>query len=1073
MSGSASRPLADAAARAAIRTNLDVTMMVEAAAGTGKTTILVDRMIGLVRSGRCGVNTLAAITFTVKAASHLRNRFREQLQKALTTSDGQERQRISDALGQIERCFIGTTHAFCARLLRERPIEASVDPEFTEVEASEARVLTNRFYEAFIERAVARGDEHLTRLRTADISIEKMKDSFRTLTGFPDVRMHFDEAPQPDLDGAFMALNSFLDEIKPELPTDLMRVKQDGFEELMRKLLRHRGGRDFDDVRSKLQLLEDANHKSIKPTQRNWSDTADGKLRIKQTGLAYVTLVTGTIAPALIQWREYVHGLVLQFLQPGVVEFAQERRRNGTLTFEDLLLHARDLLRDHATVRRYFQKRFTHLLVDEFQDTDPLQAEVMFYLTGEDVEELRWKELRPRRGSLFVVGDPKQSIYRFRRADISTYLEVRERIVESGGELLQLSTNFRSFPSICSWVNRNFSVMFSPDDVSLSRQAAHVDLHAHRSEGAMAGVFRLETPAQVVGGVAQAEAESLTRWIRDAVHGGTQIETERGTRALRWGDILLVSWGKSNIGRYARALEAAGIPYEVTGGKSFSASEELRTLLPLLRCLLDSEDSISVAAFLRGPLCGIDDQALYEFARAGGRFTVYVKVPEVSDTRLKQAFDLLRSSSSEAQKLPPAAALARLFDRIGVFASASAQLQSGTRGGNLLYALSRARKLSAQGGSLAEVVEQIETLLEPASEIEEMDVDPVRADAVRLMNLHQVKGLEAPVVFLIDPRDIFRHPVESFIDRSGTESIGYFGLFEDSKFSRRAMALPRGWAALESRETSFKLAEEKRALYVAATRAQNMLILGIRRSAWRDEGAWSQYVDRPADSIPMLPEVSAQGQLRFPHTIDFSPVSALLAESYERGRDSSYSVLPITKLVKGNHAELLRSEEGLGRGTSWGRVMHRLLEAILRRPSLDVELYARNLLKDEERDAAEVGDVLQLIAAVRRSPVWSRVLESEERYVEVPFAITVDSAEFGLDGPARTLLHGAIDLVFRESDEWFVVDYKSDSTAGRLESLVEYYKPQVEHYARFWQQLTTQRTSAGLFFVDSGEMVWV
>jgi ATP-dependent helicase/nuclease subunit A len=287
------------------------------------------------------------------------------------------------------------------------------------------------------------------------------------------------------------------------------------------------------------------------------------------------------------------------------------------------------------------------------------------------------------------------------------------------------------------------------------------------------------------------------------------------------------------------------------------------------------------------------------------------------------------------------------------------------------------------------------------------------------------------------------------------------------------IALPAGWSALAQRERSFKDAEKKRSLYVAATRAKNMLVLGIRRGANRLNGAWKDYAVHPSTVLPTFQEQRRQETFAFGVPTDFARAKQEIADQFERARESSYSVLPITKLAKRDHAELLKQEEGLGKGTSWGRVLHRLFEAMLRQPDIDVRLYAKNLLKDEERDAAESGDVLRVIEAVQQSEVWQRVLKSPRRFVEVPFAIVVPSADFALEGPSETLLHGVIDLVFEEAGEWYVVDYKSDSTKGRLEALVDYYKPQVEHYARFWSKLTGAKTHAGLFFVDGPTMKWV
>ena len=263
-------------------------------------------------------------------------------------------------------------------------------------------------------------------------------------------------------------------------------------------------------------------------------------------------------------------------------------------------MRARDLLRDHPHVRLYFQKRFTHLLVDEFQDTDPIQAEVMFYLTGEAVAEKNWRKLVPRPGSLFIVGDPKQSIYRFRRADITTYLQVKERIQNSGGEILRLTSNFRSVPVICQFVNDSFEGSFSGDAVEEGRQADWVGLTPTRMDGIFSGVYSLVTPGQKYDEIAEAEANCLATWIRRAVDSGTEIDDEGVIRPLSWSDFLLVGHTRKRLYWYADALERAGIPCEVTGSKAFCDSEELAELMPLLRVIVDAEDQVSLVAFLRG-----------------------------------------------------------------------------------------------------------------------------------------------------------------------------------------------------------------------------------------------------------------------------------------------------------------------------------------------------------------------------------------------------------------------------------------------------------------------------------------
>lgn len=1051
--------MTDTEARHAIAHDLDVTMMVEAAAGTGKTTSLVTRTVALLRENKCDVTELAAITFTVKAAAQLRERLQAALEK---NPEG-----LEHAIGNLDRAFIGTTHAFCARLLRERPIEAGLDPEFQEVDQVEAALLTAEFWQRWYQTRAAMGAPEIVRAREAGLSPELLRDTFVRLIDFHgDVEIGSEECEKPDLRGAVDSIRTFLRTIEHDLP-DGSAEKQDNFEVMMRMLLRIEASYDLTDPRHQLKFLEAGAHGSRRPTQKNWPD----KKRAKGYEVAYASI--GQNAKAVMtRWREYVHCIAMDVMRGALADYARERRQAAKVTFQDLLIHARNLLRDHPQVRRYFQRRFTHVLVDEFQDTDPLQAEILFYLTGEDVEEQRWTRLVPRRGSLFIVGDPKQSIYRFRRADISTYLAVRARIEETGGRILQLSTNFRSSRAICDYVNSSFPTIFDPASVSEKRQAPHVDLGAHHEGGAIDGVYLLEQQDGKNDDVAVAEAECVARWIRRAVTSGMTISEDGSERAVRWSDVLLVSRTKTRLRHYAEALERANVPFEVTGAQRFAESRWLHAAMPLLRAVVDPDNPVAVVAFLRGELCGAGDDELYAYVRAKGRWSPFAPRPEQTPKAIDEGLTILRDAIDDARELPPAAAIARTFERVGITARAAADAQPGTSAGNTLLALALAREESSRGASYGVVVDRLGELLEQNLDIEEMDVDPSRENAVRLMNLHQVKGLEAAIVFLIDPSDPYHYKPEQHIDRTADASLGWFAIRWKKNRASGDVALPRNWDSYQQREQQFEEAEEKRLLYVAATRAKNLLVVGARRKGGEVVGRWKelgrnvkQALFGSGDDSPDAAPVAAPSQ-------SFAEGMAAIDARRAAAGAASYSVAPITKIAHA-HATIEKAEEGLGRGTSWGRVLHRLFEAMLREPSLDIRFYAESLLKDEERDAAEINDVIDAVTALRSSPLWARVVAADERYAEVPFALEVPARSVGIDFDGKTLLHGAIDLVFREGDTWHIVDYKSDSTTNRLDALVAHYEPQVAHYVRFWGEMTGAKTVGGLFFVDGAREVWV
>jgi ATP-dependent helicase/nuclease subunit A len=158
---------------------------------------------------------------------------------------------------------------------------------------------------------------------------------------------------------------------------------------------------------------------------------------------------------------------------------------------------------------------------------------------------------------------------------------------------------------------------------------------------------------------------------------------------------------------------------------------------------------------------------------------------------------------------------------------------------------------------------------------------------------------------------------------------------------------------------------------------------------------------------------------------------------------------------------------------SWGRVIHRLLEGAMKDPSLDLPLFAANLLAEEGRPAEDRDAAVDLARAVIGSPLWRRALAAKRRFTEVPFALVAPSGELGLTGgPAETLLQGTIDLAFEEESGWTIVDYKSDTVAGNLNELTSFYSPQIELYRRYWERITGRPARAGLFFVQNGEEVW-
>jgi ATP-dependent helicase/nuclease subunit A len=399
-----------------------------------------------------------------------------------------------------------------------------------------------------------------------------------------------------------------------------------------------------------------------------------------------------------------------------------------------------------------------------------------------------------------------------------------------------------------------------------------------------------------------------------------------------------------------------------------------------------------------------------------------------------------------------------------------------------LKAVTAARQLSARGDSFGPIVEQLAAMA-TEGEAEEMSTEPGRRNAVQLLTLHRAKGLEAKVVFLADPKSSWERSASFWVDRSAEPPEGHFLVCrQGGKGQGMEIARPLGWDAKLKHEKAFQDAERDRLLYVAATRAKETLVVSIRkergaRGGTADKGVWHKLAPFIREHLPPIGPATAPGP---PPPLRDIPRDLAAFEELRRKRQLSakvptYGVASVTQVT---HALAAGSPvpfaEGSAGGMSWGRVLHRLLDALMRDDALDVRAYATNLLAEEERPAADLDETVRVAEAVRSSELWRRARAAKRQLVEVPFALTVPSVDLGIGGgPPDTLLQGAIDLLFEEDDGWVIVDYKSDTVDGNLERLVDFYRPQIAHYKRYWERLTRRPSKAALYFIQTDRLEWL
>ncbi len=1109
--------LPDAPQRATITGGLDRNILVEASAGTGKTACLVERMVSLVRKGMCSdVSQMVGITFTRKAAEELKIRFQVGLVKAHSEAlEYREKERLRRALESFERCFVGTIHSFCAHLLRERPVEAGVDPDFAEMDELTESVLRRWAWRKFArqaqEKANTWGDlaPHLDALAAHGISLDQLENAFKTMADFSEIERWpcgTEEMLFPESCGDhFEVIMSFLEKlsrIQKRLPQD---PKSDRFIPLLRKI--HRAGRRLietggftatrPDLVGFLELFESGDPergRRVKSWTGEWGFTreeADEILdefsKAKEAALAW-----------LARARAASYRAAIPVLRKALGFLSQLKEERGLLGFQDLLLKTVEMLRGDPEVRRRFREKYRYILVDEFQDTDPLQAEILFLLTSRDPEEKDWRKCLPLPGSLFVVGDPKQSIYRFRRADIQIYQEVKEIFLKDPhGEVLTLWSNFRSLPCLVEEVNRCFSHWGRSDEPNFLPFGCGEDFNPSyhpmssvreepQAEGnLLRGVYFLRSSG-VKEEAARWEAEYIARLIRRALDGEINLPSRlhsqgEGSRP-RPEDFMVLTWKKEELTVYAEALGRWGIPHTLSGGGPLRENVALRILHLILKAVLLPEDPVPLVALLRGRLFGLSDRELYIFSQAGGHFDFRQDVPaeeSFPDGELRavflHAFQRLRLYRRWVLSMSPVAALERIAEDAGIFALAAAADEEGLTSGGLFKALDLLRLASRLQAGPYECLELLEDLLEGEWEADSVAATEPAGRGVRVMNLHKAKGLEAPVVFLACPFGLSNRGPTLHVERHPEGDAGYLLMTASSPSGRsfrrsrvRTLAHPLSWGEKAEREELFVRAERTRLLYVAATRARDALIVSLKDDRNTYNPWWSLRSLQGKDLREAFPVSDDQSSLSR-EIIPIGPKTggevpdASLASIQER---KAICVRPTYRLVQGREAaiwlgvasereelepEELSMEEGeeeeteaIARpdsvdATRWGEIVHLALKKLMEERTKGPREIAQELAVLNQWGEREEDRLKALLDKVSETPLWERAQRSQHVLCEVPFHYAEKS-----DGE-EVVIHGAIDLIFEEDGGWVMADYKTERLPHGL--------PEVSGHLSRWQGL--------------------
>ena len=838
------RAPADQAIRDRITRDFDTTFLLEAGAGTGKTTVLVERILALVRTGRSTLDRIVAITFTEKAAGELKLRLRERLEESLAESplsppggegrgegdpggqatqgreklSPEERTRVLQATTDLERAPVSTIHSFGMALLKERPFEAGLDPGFSVVADVTGERTFDDAFDAWLDARMSEGHPTLVRALHFRLKLDGLRKGARRVVAERDILRRATEASSFDRTSLVKEMERAVEELAP-----LKEYCTDPADNAYQALL------DLEAYVERSHRVEGAGLESLLRSvnlnklgaKKNWNPPdccTQVKATIKEVLAARDAYIAASDADIARELRE----LLRSFLD----EYENHKREGAVVDFEDLLLRTRDVLASSLSVRRYYQHRFDYLLVDEFQDTDPLQVQIAFFL-AEDPEAAPaddWRSVQLKPGKLFVVGDPKQSIYRFRRADIAIYEETKRLIEESGGEVLPLTANFRTVPSIIGFVNERFDALFTseydPEPRPLNAFRTEVHKDGARTIALPLHPDRLPSESRTVTSLKPVLAETVAAFVKKITQDAPwSIRDKDGVRAARPGDVglLVRRMTPDFIGPFEDELSKRGIGYRLVGGKEYYAREEVRGLAAVLRSIDNPADRLSLFAALRSAFFGFSDDELLRFVSVGGILNYQAPLPEAAAgmTALARTFELLTRLHRKRRVASPSEVIIQLFERTRALPAFRARPGGDQLVANLWKVLEVARAYEASGPATLRAV--VRFLEEEGRVGREEGDSPVGGEAgaqLEILTVHKAKGLEYPIVIIADLLANRRPETDCIVDHAEGE-----GWLKVDRFKPGSWEEKRPWD-IEQRD-----AEERRLLYVALTRARDHLVI--------------------------------------------------------------------------------------------------------------------------------------------------------------------------------------------------------------------------------------------------------
>ena len=1093
----------DQDARTLIAEALTETVFAVAGAGSGKTLHLVERVCAVLLTGTARIEAIAVITFTEAAAAELRDRIADDLEKAAAGADPARARRAADALGGLDGAAITTLHGFARRILAAYPFDAGLPPAFEVLDEARSLADLDEHWGDTVDALLAHpaSARAVRWAMVAGADLAKLR-SIARLMGEQWDRV----VPQ----GAQGPISTALPDLDPgpvlrplrnacslaaacSDPADLLL----GHLDRLAPYAAHLEGAGDDELRLLRLLVQGP---KLAAGRRGTRDAWGGRKDEVTALLEEAETARDRLARRAVDAALRVVGAALGGL---VVAAARRRQREGRLQYHDLLVLACDLVRTHPDVRCALHGQYSYLFVDEFQDTDPLQAELVTMIAAEPrapVGSVPWWELETRRGALFFVGDPLQSIYAFRRADVATFLKTLDEVATQTAPLV---TNFRSVPGIVEWVNAVFASLVGDGTPSIQPRYSPLVPARQATGDAPPAVTVIGAGVGPIGHAHDArrrEAAELVAVLHTAVGEGWHVGA--GNRCVQWDDIAILVPSRTWVPALEAALAEAGIDYRLESSSLVYGAPEVQDLLHALRAIDDPSDHASVVAALRSPGLGCGDDDLLAYRLAGGSWDYRADPPATvaPDDPVRCGLARLRALHDERMWTGVSELVAHVVDELRQFAAALDGPRWREEWRRLRFVLDQARLYAETSpGTLRQYLAWVEVQRDEDAKVTEVVLPEADAPAVAIMTVHAAKGLQFPVVAVVGlgaaPQGV-RGPTVLFVD-------------DGMELAINKDACTDGYEAARAAATELQSHERLRLFYVGVTRAQNHLVASVHRAA----GVRASVAERleealgEAGALPGAPASTGTSERTLPAapgTVHLLTAGDLEGDSpdalahWATARARRFGTRPKVVAATGV-AKVVAEPAPLGvpgprgapgdgefddaadlddvapdavgaralwrrgrAGTALGRAVHAVLQTVDLRTGDRLDAMAR-----AHATAEGVPGRWQEVARLARAALDSEIVRTavagrhwRELYVGAPIGAGI--------------LEGFVDLLFDGPDGLEVVDYKTDQVRADddLDRLVEHYRLQGAAYAAAVEAATGRRVvRCTLLFLRDGVAV--